>query len=300
MEKTIEGIAVLPMRDTVLFPEIITPVLVGREKSKKAIDDALASDGDKLILLTALHDASVEDPEAGDLHGVGTVARIVQKFTMPDDNIRVVVEGVARVRVTAWPQTHPFLRADIEVLEDTGTERTPEVEALVRSLLGTLQKLAPYIPDQMLAAALNIAAPSNLADFLAGTVNMDLAQRQSVLETLDVPERLRVVARILSRELDLLQTGAKINEQMASEVDKTQREFFLRRQLEAIRKELGDTDDDASAIDEVRRLIEEANPPEHVRKALAKRPWLFQSPPVQPPQTPPDNGPAAGESRERR
>jgi ATP-dependent Lon protease len=147
MDHMPEVLSVLPMRETVLFPEIVTPVLVGRDRSKKVVDHALSSEGDKLIALIALKESSVDDPGPGDLFEVGTVARIVQKLSLPEGSIRIVVEGIARVRVTEWVSTEPYLRARVEVLEDEDAERTPEVEALVRSVLGTFQKivqLAPY------------------------------------------------------------------------------------------------------------------------------------------------------------
>src|SRR2546423_2155684 len=274
------------MRETVLFPEIITPVLVGREKSRKLVNDVMSGDGDKLIALVALRDATVDDPQPVDLYQMGTVARIVQKFSLPDGNLRIVVQGVARAHIKDWTSTDPWLEAEVDVVDEV-TERTPEVEALVRSVLGTFQQmveLAPYMPDQLMAAAINISSAESLADFLASSVNVELAERQDILETVDVTERLRKVARILNRELDLLQTGAKINEQMASELDKGQREFFLRRQLDAIRKELGEVADEQSEIDELRRQIDEADPPEAVKTEAEKEIARLEKIPAQSPE----------------
>jgi ATP-dependent Lon protease len=268
MDEVPQILPVLPMRETVLFPDVVTPIVVGRERSKRLVEDVLSKTHEKLIGLLSLRDASIEEPGPDDLYEVGTVARIVQKFSFPDETIRVVVEGVARFRVTGWESTDPFLSARIEPVEDQRTERTSEVEALVRSLLGTFQQmvqLAPYIPDQLLGAAINISSPESLADFLAGAVNIGVEERQKVLETADVPERLRLVARLLNQELDLLQTGAKINEQMVSELSHDQREIFLRRQLDAIRRELGELDESHEEIQELRRRIQQASPPDHVR-----------------------------------
>ncbi len=261
-----QPLAILPLRDTVLFPEIVTPVMVGRESSKRLVDEALA--GDKVIGVVSLVDSQVPEPQPDDLHRVGTLARIVQMFKFPDGTMRIVVEGIARIVIESVESTTPYFKARVRVVptESKGGEK---VNALVKGVLGTFQKmveLAPYIPDQLFAAAINISEPENLADFMASNVNISTEERQELLETFDVEERLEKLLRILNRELRILQMGSEIQKEVESEVEAGQREFWLRKQLEAIKRELGETSEESVEIEEFRKRLEELELPEEARK----------------------------------
>lgn len=257
---------VLPLRDMVLFPEIVTPIMVGRESSKRLIDEALARD--KLILVAALRDPQVPEPTPEDVYKVGTIARIVQMFKFPDGTMRVVVEGIARARVGRFVQVAPYFVAEVEPVE-IEPKRGERVDALVRSVLSTFQKmveLAPYIPDQLFAAAINISEPENLADFMASNVNISTEERQELLETFDIEERLSKLLRVLNRELKILEMGFQIQKEVESEVEAGQRELWLRKQLEAIRRELGEIGEESAEIEEFRKRLAELDMPEEARK----------------------------------
>ncbi len=261
-----QPLAILPLRDMVLFPEIVTPVMVGRESSKRLVDEALA--GEKLIGVVALKDPHVQEPTADDLYRVGTLARIVQMFKFPDGTMRIVVEGLARFEIESIVATEPYFRATVRIIEQERKE-SDKVDALVKGVLGTFQKmveLAPYIPDQLFAAAINISEPNNLADFMASNVNISTEERQALLETFDVEERLEKLLRILNRELRILEMGSEIQKEVESELEAGQREFWLRKQLEAIRRELGETAEESAEIEEFRKRLAELELPEEARK----------------------------------
>lgn len=261
-----QNLPILPLRDMVLYPEIVAPVMVGRDSSKHLVDEAVA--GNKTIGLVALRDPEVEEPKADDLYAYGTAARIVQMLRFPDGTIRIVVEGLARIRVAAITQDVPYFRGDVEVVEPVHSA-SPKVDALVRNVLASFQQMvemAPYIPDQLFVAAINISEPDNLADFMASNVNISIEERQELLETTDVEERLEKLVRIINRELAILQMGSKIQEEVQSEMEQGQREFLLRKQLEVIRRELGDSPDEKAEVDELREQLDSMVMPEDARK----------------------------------
>ncbi len=260
-------LGLLPLRDTVVFPGIVLPVMVGRAKSRRLIESVYAGDDDdKLLAVVTLKDATVEDPTIEDFYSVGTLVRIIQMFKLPDGNIRVVIEGIERIKLEHISDAGPFFTATVLPLQDTNAHSAP-AEAMLRSVLGAFQRmvtLAPYLPEQLIAAAMNVSDPAMLADFMAANVNIDVEGRQELLETADVVERLERVLRILSREVELLEMGTKINEQIQGEFDSQQREFMLRRQLEAIKKELGE-DDASNEFADLRRQLEEKDLPEEAK-----------------------------------
>ncbi len=283
--ETPEVVALLPLRDTVVYPEIVAPVMVGRPKSKHLIEDVLGGgDDEKLLAVVALRDSSVEEPTSADLHDVGTLARVIQMFRFPDGSLRVVIEGVGRIRIDEVVETEPYFRARVARLETTGAEG-PRVEATRRSVLTAFQRmveLAPYLPEQLVTAALNVTDPEVLADFLASNINMDTEKRQELLATADVADRLEEILRILARELELLEMGSKINEQVQGELDQQQREFLLRRQLDAIRKELGE-DDETAEVADLRAQVEGSVMPQEARdEALRELKRLEKVPPASP------------------
>jgi ATP-dependent Lon protease len=274
---------ILPLRDMVLFPEIVTPIMVGREPSKRLIDESLSKD--KLIVVTAMKDPQVPEPSPDDLYSIGTAARIVQMFKFPDGTMRVVVEGIARVRILRIISSSPFMVGEIEPVE-IPSRRTERTDALVRSVLATFQKmveLAPYIPDQLFTAAINISEPENLADFMASNVNISTQERQELLETFDVEERLSKLLRILNRELKILEMGFQIQKEVESEVEAGQREIWLRKQLEAIRRELGEIGEESAEIEEFRKRLAELEMPDEARKEAERElARLEKIPPVSP------------------
>jgi len=258
---------IMPVKDTVIYPHIVAPLLVTEEHLVKLIDDALA--GDRIVgMVAASQDVEVPAPE--DLFSVGTAVAVARMFKLPDGKMQLLVQGIARIRITDYVQTHPYMRAKVERLYDVMEEKdSVEIEGLARNCLNLFRKivsLAPYLPDEIFIAAMNISEPNDLSDFLAANINLDLEQRQSLLEELDVKERLKKLTVLLNREVEVLEVGSRIQDQVQSELSKGQREFFLREQLKAIQKELGELDEKSMEINELREAIEKSGMPEEARK----------------------------------
>ncbi|HXT21862.1 MAG TPA: LON peptidase substrate-binding domain-containing protein, partial [Thermoanaerobaculia bacterium] len=274
---------VLPLRDMVLFPFIILPLSVAREKSIQAVDRSLAEN--RLLMLVSQRDPAVEDPKPEDLFDVGTVASITRMLKLPDGRIRILVQGVARARVANLVQTEPFLQAKIEQLADTPLPPGPprsgestngplEVEALVRSVRQELEKavqLGKTISPEVMVIVANLDDPGRLADLVASNLELKLADAQAVLEELDPAARLRKVADVLGREMQLLAMQQEIASHARDEMDKTQREYFLRQQLKAIQQELGEGDDLAEEIAGWRQKADEKSLPDAAREELDRQ-----------------------------
>jgi ATP-dependent Lon protease len=261
-------VPVLPLRDAVLFPNTALPALVGRESSVKLIEQVL--NGDRLLATATLRDPGHEDDATpADLPEVGTVGRIAEFLRLPQGGIQVAIQGLARVRFTQWPSTKPFLQARIEVLQsETATQ---EAEARMRTVLrlfGEVAEASPYIPAPFVVAAMNITEPGDLADFLAANINMTVAVKQELLEELDVDKRLERIEEHLRSESELLKISTQAQESMSDDLRKMQRQELLRRQLDVIRKELGETEGEEVA--ELRRRVAEANMPEEALKAAER------------------------------
>ena len=260
---------VLPLRDTVLFPQAFMPLAVARESSVKLIDEAVASG--QTIAVFAQKEAGEDEPAQADLHPIGTASQIHKMFKLPDGSLRIIVQGLARVRLDEITATRPYLRGRVteapEVLKDT--DRL-EIDALQRNIKANFQQivsLSPLMSDDLQALASNITDAGRLADFIAsglGTIGTDT--KQEVLQTLDVRARLDLLNRLLIKELEVLELGSKIQSQVQSEVGKNQRDYFLREQLKAIQKELGEGDDQTREIEELRTKLEAAGLPEPVKK----------------------------------
>ena len=280
-------VAILPVRHTVLFPFAILPLNVGREKSIKLLNEVMA--GDRSIALVAQKDANLEDPAPADLFQVGTLGTILRMVRVAEDRLSILVQGVARVRVTEMTSTQPFLRARVEPLEDT---LTPDVEtdALAKTVAQQFERvvaLSPNVPDEAGAAARSQeGGPGRVADFIASLMDLPIDDKQKLLETLDVKERLRLLTGILGRDLQVLEVGQQIQETVRESLDKTQKEFLLRQQLEAIRKELGEGDDSQRDLEDLRERIEKAQmPPEVRREADRELTRLARIPPQAPEHT---------------
>ncbi|HWQ13874.1 MAG TPA: endopeptidase La [Roseiflexaceae bacterium] len=274
---------VVPLINTVLFPHMLTPLFVGRERSVAAIEEAVA--GDRMVLAIAQREPDIEDVGPADLYDIGVEAAIQRILKMPDGSISVVVQGQRRMRVTAFVQERPLLRAQATVVYEDG-ERTIAVEAMMRAVLSLFEKvvkLSRTLPDDSYIMAMNVDEPGWLADLIASTLPLDVARRQEVLETLDPEERLRRLSIMLTQELDVLELESRIHNQVQKEVDRSQREFFLREQLKAIQRELGQTDPLQRELVELRERVLAADMPERVQlKAVEELERLELMPPASP------------------
>jgi len=260
---------VLPLRDTVLFPNSFMPLAVAREASVRLIDEAM--EGSKLIAVFTQREASVEEPREEDLYPTGTATHIHKMFKLPDGSLRLIVQGLSRLRLGRVTQLHPYLRAEItEAPEDEREGDRLEIDALMRNIKHNFQQvvsLSPLLSDDLQTLATNIAEPGKLADFIASSLpTIGTPLKQEVLDTLDVRARMDMLNRVLIKELEVLELGSKIQSQVQSEVGKNQREYFLREQLKAIQRELGEDDEQAKEIEELRQRIAAAGMPEAVLK----------------------------------
>jgi ATP-dependent Lon protease len=260
---------ILPLRDTVLFPNSFMPLAVARASSVRLIDEAIANG--KLIAVFTQRDASIEEPLQSDLYSVGTATHIHKMFKLPDGSLRLIVQGLARLTLNELVSTQPYLRARVTAaVEDTADADRLEIDALARNIKTNFQQvvsLSPLLSDDLQTLAVNIAEPGRLADFIASSLStISTAVKQEVLETLDIRARLDDLNRILIKELEVLELGSKIQSQVQSEVGKNQREYFLREQMKAIQKELGEGDDQTKENEELAEKIEAAGMPDLVKK----------------------------------
>ena len=273
---------ILPLRETVLFPNSFMPLAVARESSVRLIDDAIANG--KLIAVFTQRDASVEEPGQADLYTVGTATHIHKMFKLPDGSLRLIVQGLTRLTLDEVVATHPYLRARVHAAaEDSNEGDRLEIDALARNIKTNFQQvvsLSPLLSDDLQTLATNITEAGRLADFIASSLStISTAVKQEVLETLDIRARMDNLNRILIKELEVLELGSKIQSQVQSEVGKNQREYFLREQMKAIQKELGEGDDQTKEIEELAEKIEAVGMPEPVKKeALRELDWLSKMP----------------------
>ena len=259
---------VLPLKETVVFPQSMTPLAIGQERSVRLIDDVVA--GDRLLALVTAKDSSIEAPGWDEIHEIGTLATVHKMIKVPDGTLRILVGGLHRIRIARRISDDPYLVGEFEAVPDVVTD-TPEVEALTRNvqgLFGRIIALAPYLPEELQLAAANVDDPSALAHLVASTMRaIPTEERQQILETVDVEQRLRQISAILSRELEVFELGSKIQSQVQSEMEKGQREYFLRQQLKAIQAELGEADPEQAEVNELRQRLEELTLPEDAKKA---------------------------------
>jgi ATP-dependent Lon protease len=260
---------VLPLRDTVLFPNSFMPLAVAREASVRLIDEATTSG--RMIGVFTQREASVEEPVQDDLYAIGTATHVHKMFKLPDGSLRLIVQGLARIRLDRITQTRPYLKAAVTLAaEDLREEDHLEIDALQRNIKSNFQQvvsLSPLLSDDLQALAANITDPGKLADFIASSLaTIGTPVKQEVLAMLDIRARMDSLNRILIKELEVLELGSKIQSQVQSEVGKNQREYFLREQLKAIQKELGEGDEQAKEIEELRTKIEALGMPDPVKK----------------------------------
>jgi ATP-dependent Lon protease len=256
---------VLPLKETVVFPHSGAPLAIGQERSITLVDDVVA--GDRLLALVTVRDPEVQHPGLVDLHTVGTAALVQKLVKVPDGTLRLLVQGLERIRVGAPVQEEPYLVAAVEPVPDVVVE-SRELEALTRnvqSLFGRIVGLAPYLPEELQLAVGNSDDPGALCDLVASSLRLKTEEKQELLELMDVGARLRRTARVLNRELEVLELGTKIQSQVESELEQGQREFYLRQQLKAIQDELGD-DPEHAEVDELRERLAGVELPEAARK----------------------------------
>jgi ATP-dependent Lon protease len=262
---------VLPLKETVVFPQSMSPLAIGQERSVRLIDDVVA--GDRLLALVTAKDATLESPGWDDLYEVGTVALIHKMIKVPDGTLRILVQGLDRVKLATRLDSEPYLLGEFTELPDVLVE-TPEVEALTRNVQGLFSRiigLAPYLPEELQLAAANVDDPSALCHLIASTLRtITTEERQTILEVVDVEKRLRLVLQILNRELEVFELGSKIQSQVQSEMEKGQREYFLRQQLKAIQQELGEGDPEQAEVNELREQLDAIDLPEDVHKAAER------------------------------
>jgi len=264
-------LGILPLRGTVIFPQAVTPLAVGRPGSVKLVQEALQ--GSRILGAVMQRDPSVDDPGAQGLHAMGTVILIHRAMKQPDGTVRLVVQGLSRFRITDVLQEAPFLRARIQRLSDDAPA-TLEAEALARTASTLFQKvvaLSPTLPDELQNVVGAAEAPGVLADLIAGSLSiLPTALRQELLETTSVAERLQRLVAALSKEVEVLELGSKIQSEAQSEMSKSQREYYLREQMKAIQKELGDGDDRTQEIDALRKKIDAAGMTEEAKNEATR------------------------------
>jgi ATP-dependent Lon protease len=262
-----EKVGVLPLRDSVTFPDMLIPLNVGQERSIELINDVLQ--GDRSIVMVASRDASVESPSPDELYNVGVIGVVARMIRVPDGTLRVLIQGGQRVRIDRWTQTEPYLGAAISEAPDIVHQST-ELIALMRNVQQTFTDIVeqvPYLPEELQIMVANVEDPSVLTHLIAGALRLRTEEKQELLEELDVGKRLRRLSEILARELEVVALGSKIQSQVQSELEKGQREYFLRQQLKAIQEELGETDEVQAEVNELREQLAAIDLPEEVRKA---------------------------------
>src|SRR5450755_4673708 len=266
-----KGVPVLPVRDTVLFPHAVLPLTVGRESSIQLINSL----GDeKTILVVAQREARVDSPQPADLFNIGTLATVHKVVKMPNQSLFVFTEGLQRGKLGEFTQFTPFMRANVDLIDDSEPEQAPETEALHRNVLTLFQQIvagSPTLSDELQTVAINIEEPGRLVDFVASSLPfLSTKDKQEILETPDVSKRLQAINHHLAKELEVQQLRNKIQNEVQDQVQQSQREYYLREQMKAIQKELGEQDETQRDVDELRQKIEAAGMPEEVKKEATK------------------------------
>lgn len=265
-----QELGLVPLRDTVIFPYMIAPLVIGRARSLQLIDEA--ANTNRMIGLATQVKPDIEVPSPSDIYKVGTAATILKMLKFPDGSTRVLVQGISRIKIKTFVQEEPYLKVKVEPVPEV-VDTSVETQALVRSvsdIFGKIVNLSQHLPDELQVAVMNIDNPSRIADLIASNINLTTAEKQEILETFDVKERLQKLIGYLNRELQVLELGTKIQSQVKTEIDKSQREYYLREQLKAIRRELGEVDERTLEIEELKQKIEAANMPKEAREAAER------------------------------
>ncbi len=262
-------LSILPLRGTVVFPYLVVPLMIQDADQTRMLDETLMRGA--RIGLFLQKDLDREDPGPGDLHEIGTAGNILKMLRFPDGSVRFLIQGLSRIKIKRFVSTEPYLMAEVEELEEV-VNQTVRIEALQRNLLEhikSLTELAPYLTEEFHVSAINQDTPSKLTDFVASSLNIQLTEKQRLLAELNVFKRMERLYQALNKELEVLSLSRKIQAQAANELGKSQRDYILREQLKAIKKELGDGDD-KSDLDEFEEKIAKANLPEHAEQAARK------------------------------
>ena len=258
---------VLPLRDVVVYPHMVIPLFVGREKSIQALDAAMSKD--KQILLVAQKSAEIDDPGINDVHDIGTLSTILQLLKLPDGTIKVLVEGSQRAKVDEIFEDEEFFTADYTILENAGMDRERELEVLCRSIMGVFDqyvKLNKKIPPEILTSLAGIDDPARLSDTIAAHMSLKIEEKQKILGIVDVHERLEYLLGMIEAEIDLLQIEKRIRGRVKQQMEKSQREYYLNEQMKAIQKELGDMDEAPNEVEELENKIEKAGMSKEAKK----------------------------------
>ena len=283
-ENSLEIYPVLPLRNTVLFPQQIIPIYVGREQSLKLISD-LPKDGKKYIVVVAQKDGSIENPKASEMYDMGTLAMVMKVFDMPDKSRSAIVQGLDRVKVSNFLDPDPYYKGLVEKVRGVATP-SPELEGITLNLQEIFKRLieiAPYLSEEQYNALSNIQNPGKLADKVIALMNISTNEKQDVLEELDIKKRLEKATVLINREIQRIELGEKIQSDVQDEISKSQREYFLREQMKAIQKELGE-DGGGVELDELDEKIKEAQMPDKVEKVARKELTRMQKIPAQSPE----------------
>ncbi len=270
MTGKIVEIPLLAIRNTVIFPVLAFPINVGREKSLKAVDKAM--EGDRLMGILAQKDAKIEDPDTGELHMVGTAVKILKSVKMPGNKLNVIIQGLSRIRIIEYIHTEPYLKARVEMIDEQEIKGV-EVNAQLMNLREQAQRiieLSPHIPSEASFLVKSIDNPAILSDIVASNLSVSVEEKQELLETLDVRDRMDKVVALLTKEIQVLELSNKIQSEVKGEMDKAQREYFLREQMKAIQKELGEVDERQEEFEELKRMIKKAKMPKEVEKTAFK------------------------------
>jgi ATP-dependent Lon protease len=271
---------ILPLRGVVIFPSAIVPLLISRGASLKLVESCL--NGDRMLGLMAQKNPEEESPDPAGLYSRGTAGRILKMLKYPDNSVRILVQGLRRIEVTEYGQREPYFRARVRHLQDVLVP-SKDLEAIQAHMVNQFAKfvsMIPYLPDELQVVVMNIKDPGKVTDLIASNLNISLEEKQDILSTLEVRVRLEKLSVILNREIELLELGHKIQTQVQSELNKNQKEFYLRQQLKAIQRELGEGDGKTAEFDELRRRVDEAKmPPEALKAAEHELDRLRMIPP---------------------
>jgi len=273
-------LVMLPLRGVVIFPSAIVPLLISRASSLKVVEHALA--GDRMLGLVAQKNPEEEEPDVSTLYSRGTAGRILKMLKYPDNSVRILVQGLRRIETIEYLQRQPFLRARVRHLTDTH-EDSKDLEAVQAHTVNQFAKfvsMTPYLPDELQVVVMNIKDPGKVTDLIASNLNVSVEEKQDLLSTIEVRQRLEKLSTILNREIELLELGHKIQSQVQTELSKNQKEFYLRQQMRAIQKELGEGDPRGAELDELRKKMEDARlSPEALKAAEAELERLRIIPP---------------------
>ncbi len=271
----------LPLRGVVVFPYMVIHLDVGREKSVKAIDEAMTQD--RVIFLAMQKEAQTDEPEREDIFSTGTIAEVKQLLKLPGGTIRVLVEGLGRGEIQGFTQEDPYFKVSVSDLIEP-EEKTPEIEALMRALVETFEnyvKISKRIPPETVVSVVTIEEPARFADVIASQLTLKVGDKQAILETKEVSRRLELLYEILTNEMEILELERQISSRVRKQMEKTQKEYYLREQIKAIQKELGDKEDRASEAQELREKIEKAKMPKQAKeKAIQEVERLEKMPPM--------------------